>query len=144
MSLVMTVAERESFLAGVHVGVLSVARDGRGPLAVPVWYSYEPGGEILIWMDRDSVKDKAIRKAGRLSLVVQSEVRPYKYVSAEGPVVANDEPPTREQALAIASRYLPRDEAVAYVDGALGAGSLLVRMRPERWLSTDYAKMDPP
>ena len=125
MSFVMTVAERESFFAGIHVGVLSVARDGRGPLAVPVWYSYEPGGEILIWM-------------------VQSEVRPYKYVSTEGPVVANDEPPTREQALAIASRYLPRDEAVAYVDGALGAASVLVRMRPERWLSTDYGKMDPP
>lgn len=28
MSFVMTVEERESFLAGVHVGVLSVARDG--------------------------------------------------------------------------------------------------------------------
>jgi len=35
----MSQAEREEFLAGVHVGVLSVASgDGRGPLAIPVWY----------------------------------------------------------------------------------------------------------
>ena len=39
MSFAMTVKEREQFLAGLHVGVLSVATDGsRGPIAVPVWY----------------------------------------------------------------------------------------------------------
>lgn len=140
MSFVMTTEERESFLAGVHVGVLAVAREGRGPLAVPVWYSYERGSDILIWMERDTVKDAAIRKAGVFSLVAQSETTPYKYVTAEGPVVANDEPPTREQALTIARRYLPEDEAVGYVDRALGARSILVRMRPEKWLSNDQGK----
>ncbi|MGH3370994.1 MAG: hypothetical protein ACRDPR_13450 [Nocardioidaceae bacterium] len=29
MSFVMTPAEREDFLAGVHIGVLAVERDGR-------------------------------------------------------------------------------------------------------------------
>jgi nitroimidazol reductase NimA-like FMN-containing flavoprotein (pyridoxamine 5'-phosphate oxidase superfamily) len=33
-------AEREAFLAEVHVGVLTVvAGAGRRPLATPVWYS---------------------------------------------------------------------------------------------------------
>ena len=42
MPLNMSRAEREEFLAGVHVGVLSVAVAERsGPLAVPVWYSYQ-------------------------------------------------------------------------------------------------------
>lgn len=95
-------------------------------------------------MERGTVKEKAIRKAGRFSLVAQSEELPYKYVSVEGPVVANDGPPTREQALAIARRYLPEDEAVGYVNGALGEGSLLVRMRPEKWLSNDQGKTDTP
>ena len=41
MSVTMSRDERERFLAGVHVGVLSVASpDGGGPLAVPVWYAY--------------------------------------------------------------------------------------------------------
>jgi nitroimidazol reductase NimA-like FMN-containing flavoprotein (pyridoxamine 5'-phosphate oxidase superfamily) len=48
MSFAMTKEEREAFLADVHVGVISVAEDGHGPLTVPVWYSYEPGGEVRI------------------------------------------------------------------------------------------------
>ncbi|RSM82050.1 pyridoxamine 5'-phosphate oxidase [Amycolatopsis sp. WAC 01375] len=139
-SFVMTAEEREAFLSEVHIGVLAVEREGRAPLAVPVWYDYEPGGELLIWMDGGSVKDKTIKKAGRLSLVAQSETLPYKYVTAEGPVIANDTPPTREQALKIAQRYLPGEEGTKYVDGALSDNSVLVRVRPEKWLSNDQGK----
>ncbi|GAA4538966.1 pyridoxamine 5'-phosphate oxidase family protein [Amycolatopsis samaneae] len=127
-------------MSGVHIGVLAIGREGRAPLAVPVWYDYEPGGEILVWMDRDSLKDRSIRAAGKFSLVAQSEQQPYKYVTAEGPVVAIDEAPTREQATRIAERYLPEEEAKAFVDGSLTEKSILVRMRPEKWLSTDYSK----
>jgi PPOX class probable F420-dependent enzyme len=139
-SFVMTAEEREAFLSGLHVGVLAVERAGRAPLAVPVWYDYAPGGELLIWMERDTVKDRAITAAGRLSLAVQDENSPYKYVTVEGPVVANDQPPTREQALRIAGRYWPEAEANAYVDSALGERSVLVRVRPEKWLSNDQGK----
>jgi PPOX class probable F420-dependent enzyme len=139
-SFVMTAEEREAFLSGLHVGVLAVERAGRAPLAVPVWYDYAPGGELLIWMERDTVKDRAITAAGRLSLAVQDENPPYKYVTVEGPVVANDQPPTREQALRIAGRYWPEAEANAYVDSALGERSVLVRVRPEKWLSNDQGK----
>ena len=58
MSLTMTKEEREAFLAAVHVGVISVAEDGRGPLTVPIWYSYEPGGEVRV------ITARASRKAG--------------------------------------------------------------------------------
>jgi hypothetical protein len=33
MSLAMTRQEREAFLADVHVGIISIADEGRGPLA---------------------------------------------------------------------------------------------------------------
>ncbi|GAA3807152.1 pyridoxamine 5'-phosphate oxidase family protein [Amycolatopsis tucumanensis] len=140
VSFVMTASEREDFLAGVHIGVLAVERDGRAPLAVPIWYDYRPGGDVLLWMERGTVKEKLARKAGRLSLTVQNENWPYKYVTIEGPVVANDDPPTREEALAITARYLPEPDARAYVDDALGEKSLLVRVRPEKWLSNDQSK----
>ncbi|MGW4592506.1 pyridoxamine 5'-phosphate oxidase [Amycolatopsis thermoflava] len=147
----MTASEREDFLAGVHIGVLAVERDGRAPLAVPIWYDYRPGGDVLLWMERGTVKEKLVRKAGRLSLTVQNENWPYKYVTVEGPVVADDAPPTREEAFAITARYLPEPDAItarylpepdarAYVDGALGEKSLLVRVRPEKWLSNDQSK----
>ena len=32
----MSVAEREAFLADVHVGILAIERPGRGPLALPI------------------------------------------------------------------------------------------------------------
>ena len=57
MSLAMTKEEREAFLADVHVGIISVAEDGHGPLTVPVWYSYEPGGEVRIITARASPRE---------------------------------------------------------------------------------------
>ena len=47
MSLSMTEAEREEFLADLHVGVLGV-NHGDVPLAVPIWYGYEPGRRLVI------------------------------------------------------------------------------------------------
>ena len=43
MSSAMTKAEREAFLADVHVAVVSIPEAGRGPLTVPVWYGYDVG-----------------------------------------------------------------------------------------------------
>ena len=40
MSLAMSRAEREAFLAALHVGVISISESGRGPLTVPIWYAY--------------------------------------------------------------------------------------------------------
>lgn len=141
MSLVMNRAEREAFLAGEHVGVVAVNRDGRAPLAVPVWYAYTPGGDVSIWIDAGSVKDRLFRAAGRLSICAQDERPPYRYVTAEGPIVGNDAAPTAAEALAITRRYLPADEATRWVQDYLGDSSLLVRMRPANWLSTDYSKL---
>ena len=53
----MTAAAREAFLADLHVGVLSIQRDGKGPLALPIWYQYDDG-VVMIWLSGDSVKTK--------------------------------------------------------------------------------------
>jgi hypothetical protein len=57
----------------------------------------------------------------------------------EGPVVSAERP-TRDEALAITVRYGSRDQAETYVDSTLGEDSVLVRMRPEKWLSNDQGK----
>ena len=52
----MTKANREAFLAALHVGVLAVADDSGGaPVAVPVWYRYEPGGDVVMSLGTDGV-----------------------------------------------------------------------------------------
>src|SRR5437773_3866003 len=73
MSLTMTKEAREAFLADVHVAVISVAEDGHGPIVVPIWYSYQPGGEVRIITGRTSRKGKLLERAGRFSLCVQTE-----------------------------------------------------------------------
>ena len=91
----MTKEEREAFLAHVHVGVISVAEDGHGPLTVPVWYSYETGGEVRIITARRSRKGKLLERAGRFSLCAAqpaasaAELRraPHRGKGAGGPSV---------------------------------------------------------
>lgn len=141
MSFVMSVAEREQFLGQVRVAVLSVAAgDGRGPLTAPVWYNYQPGGRITVITGRASRKGRAIQAAGRVSLCVQSEDRPYRYVSVEGP--AQLEELDLAERLALARRYLGTEGGDQYLadnpdlDGELA----VVRIEPQRWLTVDYGK----
>lgn len=62
MPRVMTPDERKAFLAGVHVGVLSVAAgDERGPVTVPLWYSYEPGGTVRFQTSPRAVRPSSSR-----------------------------------------------------------------------------------
>jgi nitroimidazol reductase NimA-like FMN-containing flavoprotein (pyridoxamine 5'-phosphate oxidase superfamily) len=144
MSLAMTKDEREAFLADVHVGVISISEPGRGPLTVPIWYAYEPGGELWVITDRDSRKGRLLAGAGRLSLCAQTEAPPYRYVSIEGPIVTIEPADRERHARPMARRYLGTELGDRYVEATSGereaAGSVVVRVRPERWLTVDYRK----
>ena len=142
----MTEQERRQFLAEPHVGVLSVASDDdRPPLTVPVWYGYQPGGHLSFFtgtQGRKARKTRLIQKAGVLSLSVQREEFPYKYVTVEGTVIQTDRPPSAEQMLAVVRRYLPEKEAQGFVAAELehpGSELVLFTVRPDRWLTSDFA-----
>ncbi len=135
----MTSEEREQYLADVHVGVIAVERPGRAPLAVPIWYGYQPGGEVLLWTESGSVKHKAISDAGRFSITAQDENPPYKYVTAEGDVTGIG-PADVAEVRDIAVRYLGADAGAQFADENFTETSIVIRMRPLRWLSTDYSK----
>ena len=134
----MSNEERERFLADLHVGVLAVERPERAPLAVPIWYGYEPGGEIAIWTTEGTVKDKLIRAAGRFSFTAQNEAPPYKYVTVEGDVTSIG-PADESEARKIAIRYLGEEAGNEFTDQNHSPSSIVIRMRPERWLSVDYS-----
>src|SRR5262245_54830669 len=110
----MTRAEREAFLAGVHVGVLGVVESDGNPLAVPVWYGYEPGGDIVVVTGTDSRKGSALDAGGRFSLCAQTEDVPYKYVSVTGSVTARRDVGAEDRR-ALAHRYLGPELGDAYV-----------------------------
>src|SRR5437870_12730949 len=141
MSLIMTKQEREAFLADVHVGIISISEAGRGPLTVPVWYAYDAGGDLRIMTGRESRKGRLLARAGRFSLCVQTESPPYKYVSVEGPIVAIEEAHLERDLRPLARRYLGPQIGDQYVERtrAEHSDNVLVRMRPERWLTVDFA-----
>jgi nitroimidazol reductase NimA-like FMN-containing flavoprotein (pyridoxamine 5'-phosphate oxidase superfamily) len=143
----LTKEEREQFLAGSHIGVLSVANtDGRPPHTVPLWYGYEPGGNVTFFTGTFGHKSKKIpliQQAGVVSLCVQQESLPYKYVTVEGTVVQTDKPPAAEQMLKIVRRYLPEDYAKGFVDEQISFPNselVMFTVRPDHWLSFDYSE----
>lgn len=131
--------EREEFLAEPHVGALSVVeRPDRAPLTVPIWYQYEPGGELWIATGPDARKTRAIRAAGHFGLMVERSAPTVRYVSVQGPVV-RIEPGSPERSLELARRYIPAARVEEYLEferTQVGA-QVIVHMRPESWLSSD-------
>lgn len=146
MSQAMTEPARQAFLAEPRIGALGVASDDeRPPLTIPIWYDYQPGGNLTILtgtQGRTVRKTRLIERAGVVSLLVQQEQWPYRYVTVEGAIVQADRPPSVAQMLAIVRRYLPEDQAQGFVQYEVDNPSdtlVLFTIRPDRWLSTDFA-----
>jgi PPOX class probable F420-dependent enzyme len=140
MSYKMTREEREAFLADLHVGVIGIAAPGRGPVVVPIWYSYQPGEEVKFLTNKDSQKTRLLEEAGRCTLCVQNEAPPYQYVSVEGPILSIEDADHYRDLKPIAERYLGEEEGKQYVQETIGDQELLVRMALERWSTADYGK----
>ncbi len=134
----MTQSEREAFLADLHVGVLAIPSDG-APLTAPIWYDYEPGGEIWVLTGPASKKGRLLKEGVRVTLVAQQEALPYAYVSVEGEVTSITSPQDGDT-LHMATRYLGKETGAGYAKANADNGSVRVQIRPDRWLSVDYAK----
>jgi nitroimidazol reductase NimA-like FMN-containing flavoprotein (pyridoxamine 5'-phosphate oxidase superfamily) len=135
--------EREKFLAEPHVAALAVAAgEGRAPLTLPIWYQYEPGGEVWIMTGADSRKAALIEAAGRFSLMIDRLEPTIRYVSVEGPVTGVA-PAAHEHLRELAVRYLPAEKVDGYVAFAEKnhGEQIVIRMRPERWVSSDLGRV---
>jgi hypothetical protein len=138
--------ERERFLAELHTGVVSVTDGDRGPLTSPVWYSYEPGGDLVFCTRDDTRKARLLALGTRVSFLAQVEgdiargALP-RYVSVEGPVVELESADLDRDLRPIVHRYLGQAIGDGYLKATRGdraTGELVVRIRPERWLTRDF------
>ena len=120
--------EREQFLAEPHIAALSVsAGDKRGPLTVPIWYQYRPGGDPWVLTGAGSRKHRLIEAQGEFTLMVERDAR------------TRIEPGTDDQLVEMTKRYLAPDKVDAYLDYArreLGE-HVAIFLKPEHWLSAD-------
>ena len=139
--LTMSEAERQAFLAETHVAVLSVPRaDGRPPLSGPVWYAYEPGGDVLATIAASGEKARLLAASPTASLCAQTEQLPYKFVTVAGPVVL--EPADDSLRREIAARYLAASILEDYLASSGDAAEMLtMRLTPRSWYSNDFGKL---
>jgi len=141
MSYIMTKEEREAFLADLHVGILSVVTPDRGPVSVPIWYIYQPGGELFFCSVKSGRKVEMIRSAGRLTVCVVIEKPPSKYVSVEGVLISIEPCDLERDQRPIARRYLGVDKGDQYTEEVKTTEEMVtIRMKPEHWSSADYSK----
>ncbi len=134
---------RMRFLSEVHVGVLSIAQEGRGPFSTPIWYDYEPGGEVVFTVEGYSKKNRLVEVGTKVSFLVQRETWPYEYVSIEGTVVEKiaRQP---EDVARFAHRYLGEETGAAYVEHSrrrVAEGGSLVKVRPEHWIGSEFSSI---
>jgi hypothetical protein len=144
----MSPEERQAFLAETRVGIISIPQEGYGPLTVPVWYSYQPGGDVCVWTGANTRKARLLKKAQRISFCVQEPTPPfYKYVTIEGPFTI--QPVDLERDIhPMAIRYYGPDQGERYIadirQGGAWKNDILVCITPERWLTVDYSKLGLP
>jgi PPOX class probable F420-dependent enzyme len=137
----MTKQEREHFLSGTHIGVLAVDGNGDAPVVTPIWYSYEPGGDVVITTDTAAGKTDLLRRAGQASFCVQTEAAPYQYVVVEGTVTVTDGVDT-EWRHQLARKYLGDELGDMYFDSTMEHEhtAVTVRLTPQKWHTVDYSK----
>lgn len=113
----MSSAEIERRLSGRLQAVLSVGRDGRGPVAVAVAMSYLfRDGRFFMVTSPESLHGRLMVKKGRATITVQEEILGHReleqwYVMAEGPVVFTDEDP-----LPYVRAIMEKDRGAEFVD----------------------------
>ncbi|MGU3500770.1 pyridoxamine 5'-phosphate oxidase family protein [Mycobacterium sp. C31M] len=131
--------DREAFLAEPHVAALSIAAGpNRGPLTLPIWYQYTPGGQPWVLTGVGSRKHRLLEAAGHFSLMVDRLVPTVRYVSVDG-AVARIEEGTDEQLVEMTRRYLPAEAVEPYLEMARRehGPSVAVYLRPQHWFSAD-------
>src|SRR5690349_25109153 len=115
-TMALSKEEREQFLAEPHVAALSVsAGDKRGPLTVPIWYQYSPGGEPWIHTGAGSRKHRLIETQGEFTLMVDRVEPTVRYVAVDGPV-SRISHGTDVQLVEMVKRYLPLKAVYGYLE----------------------------
>jgi PPOX class probable F420-dependent enzyme len=142
MVMPLTRDEIDEFLRAPNVAVVATVDPDGQPHVVPTWYLYEDG-EIVLHTGRRSRKYRNLRQNPRVTLCVDSKAAPYKAIVIYGRAnleVRTDEERTRRMAVA----YLGEAIGSRYADSLRAERLVVVRVKPDRVISWDYARGDRP
>ena len=122
-------------LGGPHQAILSVNREAKGPVAVPMSYHFS-NGSFYMATSPDSLHGRLMRRRGRATVTVQYDSCDGKtvhqwYVMAEGPIRFAEEDPTRH-IMAILEKDRGPDRIGEWKAAAPSAGIRLAVLEPDR------------
>ncbi len=98
------------------------------PQVTPVWFDYD-GSHVRINTAKGRVKDKNMRRNGRVALAIQDPDNPYRYLAVRGQVVEVTEAGADAHIDSLTKKYLGQDR---YPHRQPGEVRVMYRIRPER------------
>ncbi|MBI4736995.1 MAG: PPOX class F420-dependent oxidoreductase [candidate division NC10 bacterium] len=111
--------------AFAHLG--TIMPDG-SPQVTPVWFDFD-GSHVRVNSAKGRVKDKNMRRNGRVALAIQDPDNPYRYLAVRGRVEGITEAGADAHIDSLAKKYLGQDR---YPHRQPGEVRVIYRIRPER------------
>jgi PPOX class probable F420-dependent enzyme len=140
----LTKPQRERFLRGRYVAVLTTLGADGTPVPTPIWYLYRDGS-FYFRTASNAVKAENVRRDPRVSICVQDERAPYKAVVAYGRAQIDAQQAWLDRE--IPRHYLGFIGAIGYERTAREAvqqgPEIALIVRPDRWSSFDFAAETP-
>jgi PPOX class probable F420-dependent enzyme len=135
----MTRREIAQFLAEPKVAVVAVTAPDGSPHAVPTWFEYRRG-EAAFVTEASAYKYKCLQHDPRVTLCVDMRKAPdYKAVILKGRATMEEK--TADAMLErMAIAYMGKRAGLQYAAQFKGQPVIVVRFKPDRVISWDYAK----
>ena len=136
--------QQDKFLAGRHVAILvTIAPDG-SPVPTPIWYLYRDGA-LYFRTAADAIKTQNVRRDPRVSVCVQEERAPYKWLVVHGKAEVTEADSRLEREMP--RHYLGIIGGIGYQAAAReqieqGPEVTLI-VRPERTITSDFTPETP-
>lgn len=105
----------------------TIMPDG-SPQVTPVWIDFD-GGHVRINSAKGRIKDKNMRRNGRVALAIQDPDNPYRYLAVRGRVEEITEAGADTHIDSLAKKYLGQDR---YPYRQPAEVRVIYRIRPER------------
>lgn len=115
--------------APARTGKLAIVRADGSPHVTPVWVDLD-AGTLVFTTNLGSIKGRAIRRDGRVSVCLDDERPPFAFVTVSGRAEVEDDPEqVRYWAGRIGARYMGADRANEFAELNGGPGEVVVRVR---------------
>jgi PPOX class probable F420-dependent enzyme len=98
------------------------------PHVTPVWFDFD-GNHIRVNSAKGRVKDKNMRRSGRVALAILDPENPYRYLAVRGRVEEITEVGADAHIDSLSKKYLGQDR---YPNRKAGEVRVIYRIRPER------------